>query len=90
MLQTISIIIKGKVQGVFFRQSTREIADQLNINGQVRNLHNGDVHIIATGTKEQLDKLTQWCKKGPPRAKVTGVDVQEISLQNFHEFIIVR
>jgi len=90
MLQTISIIVSGKVQGVFFRQSTKDKANQLDIKGEVRNLSNGNVEIIATGTKEQLDKLIEWCKKGPPRADVTGVDVQEVSLQTFHHFKIVR
>ena len=88
MLQTISITIKGKVQGVFFRQSTKNIANQSAIKGEVKNLSNGNVQIIATGTKEQLDKLIEWCKKGPPRAEVTGVDVQEVSLQLFHHFKI--
>lgn len=90
MLQTISITVSGKVQGVFFRQSTKDVANQLSIKGEVRNLSNGNVRVIATGTKEQLDKLIQWCKKGPPRAEVTGVDVQEVSLQTFHQFMIVH
>lgn len=90
MLQTISIIVSGKVQGVFFRQSTKEIANQIGIKGQVKNLSDENVQIIATGTKEQLEKFIEWCKKGPPRAIVAGVDVQEVSVQIFHQFMIVR
>ena len=90
MLQTISITVKGKVQGVFFRQSAKEIANQLGIKGEIKNLPGGNVHIVATGTKEQLDSFIQWCKKGPPRASVAGVDVQEVSLQMFHQFMIVH
>ena len=89
-MKTISITIKGKVQGVFFRQSTREIANQSGIKGEVKNLPDGNVHIIATGTKEQLEDFIGWCKKGSPRAVVAGVDVEEVSLQMFHRFIIVH
>lgn len=90
MLQTISIIVKGRVQGVFFRQSTKEIAQQLNIRGSVKNVPAGNVEIVATGTKEQLNKFTEWCKKGPPRAVVTGVDVEVIPLKSFQHFMILR
>jgi acylphosphatase len=90
MLQTISITVSGKVQGVFYRQSTKEMANQLGITGQVKNLRDGNVHILATGTKQQLDALTEWCKKGPPRAIVTGVAIEEMPLQVFSHFMIIR
>lgn len=90
MQQTISITVSGKVQGVYFRQHTKEIAHDLGINGQVKNLRDGTVYIIATGTKEQLDKLIDWCKKGPPRAMVTGVQINELPLKHFEHFSIVR
>jgi acylphosphatase len=90
MLQTISIIIKGKVQGVFYRQSAKEKAAELGIAGHVCNLSDGTVKVIATGKKEQLDKLISWCRQGPPRAKVTDVICCEESLQSFHDFRIVR
>jgi acylphosphatase len=90
MLQTIEINISGRVQGVFYRQATKEKALELGIKGKVMNLDNGNVKIIATGTKEQLNKLADWCKTGPPRARVTNVDVQELPLQSFEDFSIVR
>jgi len=90
MLQTIEINVSGKVQGVFYRQSAKEKALEFGINGKVMNLDNGNVKIIATGTKEQLNKLIDWCKTGPPKARVTHVDVQELSLQSFENFSIVR
>ena len=90
MLQTISITITGKVQGVFFRQGTKEKASGLGITGKVMNLPDGNVKIVATGTREKLNLLTDWCKQGPPKAKVTGVDVKELSLQMFDHFIIER
>lgn len=90
MLQTISIIISGRVQGVFFRQSTKETAQRLNITGEVKNLDGGNVEIIATGSKEQLDDLVEWCRQGPPRAAVTEVQVKDLPLQEFVHFTIKR
>ncbi len=90
MQQTISITVSGKVQGVFFRQSTKEIAMSIGITGEVRNLTDGNVFVVATGTKEQLDKLIAWCRQGPLKARVTDIEVQESSLQQFHNFSIKR
>jgi acylphosphatase len=89
-MKTIQIKVSGMVQGVFYRQSTREKAYELNLKGTVRNCEDDTVEIIATGNKEQLDKLIAWCREGPPRAKVTNVTVQELSLQSFNNFSIIR
>lgn len=90
MVKTISIIVTGKVQGVFYRQSTKEMAVAIGINGQVNNQPDGSVHIIATGTKEQLDRLVDWCRVGPPKAQVKDVMVEEMPLQQFDAFTIIR
>jgi acylphosphatase len=90
MLKTVSIIVTGKVQGVFFRQSTREKAKELVITGEVKNLEDGNVHIIATGTENQLAAFIDWCKKGPPRAVVAGVEINKLPLKLFEHFMIVR
>jgi acylphosphatase len=90
MEQTISITVSGMVQGVYFRQSTKEKALELGISGWVKNLPDGNVHIVATGTADQLDQLVQWCKQGPPHAKVTAVDVTEEAPQVFMGFVIQR
>lgn len=90
MLQTISIIVSGKVQGVFFRQSTKEIATNLGINGQVKNLPDGSVYILSTGTKDQLDNLLAWCRQGPPKATVIRIDIKELSYQLYDGFEILR
>jgi acylphosphatase len=89
-MKTISITVSGKVQGVFFRQNAKEKALELGLTGQVKNLEDGNVHIIATGTPEQLASFTDWCKKGPPRAAVAGVEILELSLKEFEHFTIVR
>jgi acylphosphatase len=87
---TFSITVSGKVQGVYFRQSTKEMAIAFGLTGLVKNLADGSVYIIATGTKEQLEKLVAWCKQGPAKASVTDIEVIEISIQHFDGFSIVR
>ena len=89
-MQTISITVSGKVQGVFYRQSTKEKATALGITGSVKNLKDGNVFIVATGTKEQLDALVAWCRQGPPKAKVADVVTMDMALQYFDEFSILR
>lgn len=90
MLQTISITVSGIVQGVFYRQSTKEKALELGIAGIVKNLADGNVFILATGTNEQLDQLVQWCKRGPRNAQVTSVNVEKMEVQEYFGFTITR
>lgn len=90
MLKTISITVKGKVQGVFYRQTTKEIANRLGITGEVKNLENGDVHIVATGTEEQLETFTTWCRRGPDRAVVTEIITETRPAQSFDKFRVIR
>lgn len=90
MLITYSIIVSGKVQGVFYRQSAKEKAVAAGITGTVENLSTGQVKIMATGTKEQIETLINWCKQGPPKAIVTTVEITELPLQSFGQFSIKR
>ncbi len=90
MEQTIIINITGKVQGVYFRQSTSEQAIQLGLTGTVRNLPGGSVEVIATGDSPHLQKLVDWCRIGPRRAQVEEVTTQIIPVQTFDSFRIVR
>jgi acylphosphatase len=90
MLQSISIIVDGLVQGVFYRQSTKAKAVELAITGEIRNKPDGTVHILATGTEAQLNNLVEWCKKGPEMAIVTNVKVEKITLQSFKGFTIMK
>ncbi|MFD2919628.1 acylphosphatase [Terrimonas rubra] len=89
-MKTISIIVSGKVQGVYYRQSTRKQALSLHINGTVKNNADGSVSIIATGTQEQLDQLISWCKQGPPLAKVGHITVTDMPLTSYDDFSILR
>lgn len=86
----IHLIIKGKVQGVFYRATAKDIADKLGIKGWVKNNPEGHVEILATGTEMQFEKFIQWCKQGPPKAVVTDVVVKPIEEQLFDSFKIMR
>ena len=69
--------IQGRVQGVFFRESTRREAVRLGLTGQVKNLADGCVEAIAEGEEAGMDEFIHWCHKGPPLAHVAGVQVSE-------------
>lgn len=69
------ILIKGRVQGVFYRQSAKELARSLGLAGWVRNLFDGDVEAYAQGDSGLVEELVEWCKRGPPGARVDSVDV---------------
>ena len=71
------IIVKGKVQGVFFRKNTKRIAEELNITGWVKNTDDGNVEILAQAEADVLEKFINWCRQGPPNASVEGVEVQD-------------
>lgn len=70
------IIVSGIVQGVFFRANTRDIAGRLGVKGWVKNKHDGTVEIIAEGDREKIERLINWCHKGPPGAIVKDVNVE--------------
>jgi acylphosphatase len=65
--------IRGRVQGVFFRASTRRVAESLGISGHAINLPNGDVEVLACGEGAALDQLGEWLAGGPPNARVDEV-----------------
>lgn len=87
-MRRFNIIVRGKVQGVFFRASAKEIADRLGIKGFVRNERDGSVYIEAEGDDDQLKKFITWCHQGPNRAEVVEVKTIEMPLNNFSVFEI--
>ncbi|RMD60347.1 acylphosphatase, partial [Candidatus Parcubacteria bacterium] len=70
------VYIEGHVQGVFFRDTTRQRALALGVTGWVRNLIDGRVEAIFEGEEEAVHQMVQFVQKGPPRAIVTHVDVE--------------
>jgi len=87
---TKKILVKGDVQGVNFRNYAKSLADELLIKGQIRNLPNGDVEIIATAEDGIVQQFIDWCYEGPPLAKVEKVLVEDESLRWFDDFKILR
>lgn len=88
MSECLHIIVKGRVQGVYFRAFTQKQAIKLKLRGYVRNLADGDVEIVASGEHESLQALVAWCHKGPLLAKVSTVQVSEYPLGDFDGFEI--
>lgn len=70
-------LIAGRVQGVFFRESTRRQAEALGLSGQAINLDDGRVEVLAQGSSEALDQLAAWLQQGPPAARVDRVSELE-------------
>jgi acylphosphatase len=66
--------VSGQVQGVFFRDSTREKAEQLGLTGWVRNLPDGRVEALFEGPSEKVREMVRWCKEGPSHAGVENVN----------------
>ena len=74
-MPTVHLQIEGKVQGVFYRATAKKMADQLGLNGWVRNTPGGSVEATVNGTEEAVAAFIDWCKKGPPKAIVENVVV---------------
>jgi len=70
------LLVVGRVQGVLFRAHAQREARKLHITGWAHNLIDGRVEILCEGQKENIEKFIEWCKKGPPFAKVESVEVQ--------------
>ena len=68
-------VISGRVQGVFFRMETKHAADGFGVFGWVRNKRDGTVEAVFEGPEKNVMSVLEWCKKGPPVARVTDVDV---------------
>ena len=78
-MKCVKCVVSGRVQGVFYRQSTLRQAKQLGINGWVRNLANGDVEVLACGDAEVVEEFEAWLWRGPVNAKVTEVETVEVN-----------
>jgi len=87
---TVQLIIRGKVQGVFFRASAKEKATVLNICGWVQNTREGHVEMMISGIDSSVKEFIAWCRQGPPGAIVTDVSVVEKEEMKFENFLILR
>lgn len=87
-MKALSITAYGRVQGVYFRVSTREQALALSIKGWCKNQKDGSVLIHAEGTDEMLKAFVVWCYQGPMMAKVNEVKAEEVPVGCFTDFEI--
>lgn len=89
MIKHLNIKIFGRVQGVFFRYSAKDVADSFGINGFIRNEADGTVYMEAEGEESGLDEFLKWCKQGPEMAIIEKVEFNfSDSVQNFSGFNI--
>lgn len=82
--------ISGKVQGVFFRATAKQVAEKNDLTGWVKNVRNGNVEAMVSGDIDKVEKFIAWCKHGPVSAQVESVDVGYIEKKIFKEFSVER
>ena len=71
------VVVSGRVQGVFFRDTTRRRAEAAGVAGWVRNTADGTVEAVFEGEPAAVDEMVEFCRRGPGRAEVAGIDVEE-------------
>ena len=81
-------LVSGLVQGVFFRATTREQAQQLGVTGYARNLPDGRVEVMACGADDRVAALCTWLQSGPPRARVDACDCEHVAGRSCTRFEI--
>jgi len=80
--------VRGTVQGVAFRWYARERARELGLVGWIRNLEDGRVEAWIEGDSGAVDEMLAWLRRGPPAARVAGVEVVEEALSSFERFVV--
>ncbi len=89
-MKHINIKVTGKVQGVFFRASTKAVADQMGIKGLVKNEKDGSVYIEAEGDETILSMFLEWCNEGPDKSVVENVAVEDGEVKNYRNFEVIK
>jgi len=82
--------VYGRVQGVFFRASTCEVARRLGLTGYVRNLPDGSVEAVFEGKEESVKKAVEWCRRGPPLARVDRIEVRYEEYRGEYDGFFIR
>jgi len=87
MKSNVHVVISGQVQGVCFRASTKQKAEELGLTGWVRNTPDGCVEAVFEGEEKLVEEMIKWCHRGPPLAKVDNVEVEnKRPANNFSSF----
>ncbi len=86
----VHVFVSGLVQGVFYRQNAKRVADSLGLRGWITNLRDGRVEAVIEGPEERVREMVEWMKKGPPMARVERVEVvREKYAEEYRDFSIV-
>ena len=86
MQKCVHCVISGKVQGVYYRATTKEVADKYSLKGYVKNLANGDVEAAVEGDENDIEQMIEWLHQGPTRAIVDRVVVKPVLCSNYSDF----
>lgn len=89
-MKSLRLVVKGRVQGVFFRASTKAVADQMGVKGIIKNLPDGTVYIEAEANEFIMPDFVDWCKYGPDDARVDDISIDEIEFKNYRNFDILK
>lgn len=89
-MKHFNISVFGKVQGVFYRASTKAVADQLGVKGYVINKPDGSVYIEAEADSIVLEMFIDWCSEGPEEAEVTDVSKEEGEIKGYSDFEVLK
>ena len=89
-MPTEHLLIKGIVQGVFFRATAKKIADSHSVTGWIKNTPEGHVEALVSASDSQLQAFIDWCRQGPEKARVEQVIVSPAPETSFNEFEILR
>ncbi|RAJ02450.1 acylphosphatase [Chitinophaga skermanii] len=82
------IIVKGLVQGVYFRATTKSVADKMGVFGIVKNMPDGNVFIVAEGVPHVVEQFVAWCRIGPTKAKVAELEIKNGEIRHYTNFEI--
>ena len=89
-MPTVHLLIKGKVQGVFYRATAKEVAQTLDLRGWIKNTPEGHVEAIVSGSEKSLQQFIDWCRQGPKKAVVATINVTSVGDEPFTDFRILR
>jgi acylphosphatase len=89
-MKTVHILISGRVQGVFFRESSRKLAEELHITGWIRNTPDEKVEALVTGEAGPVQRFVDWCRSGPEKARVEEIQVSGREETSFEKFEVIR
>jgi len=91
MKRSVKLLVKGTVQGIFFRKFVKENADSLGLRGFVRNLETGNVEIFAEGEKDKIESFLEKCREGPAHSQIKEVLVEDKKFSGeYPDFKILR